>query len=259
VGGGGGGPHDPQALNRYAYVNNNPLNHADPTGHCGTIGFLATAASVMSGDCTRRAVDMYRKARTTEQRVVSGAVAASAAVGAAAGWVGGALLAVAGGQAVASAVAASSAAAEASAAGGAVATAACADGDCGNEAGAVAGAAARGTAIVRQADEVLNQAVARGPELLNGFRIYGNKSLVGNVFNRNILLIEAEQKGAVPLRALANAMEAEAQQAGAGQLRIIGHAVTNEGFFSEAIARRLGYTLLRINDETIELTKVVGP
>jgi RHS repeat-associated protein len=28
-------PDDPQALNRYTYVNNNPLNLVDPTGHFG--------------------------------------------------------------------------------------------------------------------------------------------------------------------------------------------------------------------------------
>jgi hypothetical protein len=29
------GAGKPQALNRYAYVNNSPLNYVDPTGHCG--------------------------------------------------------------------------------------------------------------------------------------------------------------------------------------------------------------------------------
>ena len=39
-----GGPANPQELNRYSYVNNNPLGATDPTGHCGDITDLA-------GDC----------------------------------------------------------------------------------------------------------------------------------------------------------------------------------------------------------------
>jgi RHS repeat-associated protein len=31
---GGGGPADPQALNRYTYAGNNPVRNTDPTGHC---------------------------------------------------------------------------------------------------------------------------------------------------------------------------------------------------------------------------------
>src|SRR5690606_27147920 len=37
-------------------------------------------------------------------------------------------------------------------------------------------------ALVRMADELLEQAVIAGPESLSGFRIYGNKGLVGEVF-----------------------------------------------------------------------------
>jgi hypothetical protein len=30
----GGGPANPQNLNRYSYALNNPLKYTDPTGHC---------------------------------------------------------------------------------------------------------------------------------------------------------------------------------------------------------------------------------
>gem|GEM_PF-6110268 len=39
-----GGPADPQQLNRYSYVLNNPIRNVDPTGHCGGI-------TDMPGDC----------------------------------------------------------------------------------------------------------------------------------------------------------------------------------------------------------------
>jgi hypothetical protein len=37
------GPVNPQALNRYAYVLNNPLRYIDPTGHCPGCAALAWA------------------------------------------------------------------------------------------------------------------------------------------------------------------------------------------------------------------------
>lgn len=74
-----------------------------------------------------------------------------------------------------------------------------------------------------------------------------------------MFLIEAEKKGATSLRGLVNALEAEARAAGASELRIVGHAVINEGFFNARIAQRFGFVFRRINDETIELVKVLGP
>jgi RHS repeat-associated protein len=109
-------------------------------------------------------------------------------------------------------------------------------------------------AIVRQADEVLEQAVITGPETISGFRIWGNKGLVGSTFNRNILLIEAVVKGRIPLRTLATALEAEASAAGASRLSIVGHAVINRGF-TAAVVRRFGYSFRQINPATIELVK----
>jgi hypothetical protein len=44
---------------------------------------------------------------------------------------------------------------------------------------------------------------------------------------------------------------------GARELRIIGHAVINEGFLNPRIAQRFGFTFRRINDETIELVKIL--
>jgi hypothetical protein len=107
---------------------------------------------------------------------------------------------------------------------------------------------------VRQADQLLEQVVVTGPEYVSGFRIWGNKGLVGAVFNRNILLIEAEQKGAVPLPRLLEAFEVEARAAGARRIDITGHAVINPGF-TPKVAQRYGYTYRQINADTIQLTK----
>ena len=42
---------NPQSLNRYAYVYNNPLKYIDPTGHCGIVGGGAGNPAVMSHSC----------------------------------------------------------------------------------------------------------------------------------------------------------------------------------------------------------------
>jgi hypothetical protein len=109
------------------------------------------------------------------------------------------------------------------------------------------------------AEELLQQATRLPPERLNGFRIFGNKGLVGQTFQRNILLIEAEVKGAVSLRQLIAAFEAEARAAGASRLSITGHAVINQGFLNPAIAQRYGFVFRLINKDTIELVKELLP
>lgn len=108
-------------------------------------------------------------------------------------------------------------------------------------------------------DAALWQSSTGSTEVVNGFRVFGNKGLVGDAFNRNIFLIEAEQKGGTSLRGLVNAFEAEARSAGASQLNIVGHSIVNEGFMNPAILERFGFTFRQINNETIFLSKTIKP
>jgi RHS repeat-associated protein len=104
---------DPQDLNRYSYVKNNPVRYNDPTGHCGKTTFAETAASVMTFDCTCRAWDALQKVKTPQDKALMATVTVLSAGGATAGWVGGTILGMQGAAALTGAVAMS---AEASAA-----------------------------------------------------------------------------------------------------------------------------------------------
>jgi hypothetical protein len=120
-------------------------------------------------------------------------------------------------------------------------------------------AATRGgsRALVNAGDEVLNQAAFTGAEVVNGFRVFGNKGLVGRTFNRNILLLEAEQIGARSPRGLLRAFEAEARAAGADELSIVGHGVINPKFLNPKLAERLGYQFEQINPDTVRIFKLL--
>src|SRR5262249_18341587 len=89
----------------------------------------------------------------------------------------------------------------------------------------------------------------------------GNKGLVGHVFQRNILLIEAETKGATSLGGLVKSFEAEARAAGATRLTVTGHAVINPGFTARLAARDgfdfpwLHKTSLQVNQAQLRADK----
>lgn len=70
--------------------------------------------------------------------------------------------------------------------------------------------------MVKGAEEVFKQAAIRGPELVKGFRIFGNKGLVGTTFTRNVFLIDTQNRSVAGLRALVNSLEQE----GAGRWRL---------------------------------------
>jgi hypothetical protein len=74
---------------------------------------------------------------------------------------------------------------------------------------------------------------------------------------RNILLLEAEQKGATSPRALLAALEAEARAAGADRISIVGHAIINQKLLNldPNLLARLGWTVRWINADTVEFVK----
>jgi hypothetical protein len=57
-GSGGGGPGNPQDLNRFSYVLNNPIKSVDPTGHCGG-SVVDNFRSVFDGSCLSKAVAIW--------------------------------------------------------------------------------------------------------------------------------------------------------------------------------------------------------
>jgi RHS repeat-associated protein len=113
-------PGNPQALNRYAYVLNNPLRYVDSTGHCGPLTpvclalLLGGMALLLQGDSP----DLNVTPEDVASQRLGGAL-----------FVGGATLA--GGSALVGAGGVAKA-------GTTAATAACADGDCANEVTGVA-------------------------------------------------------------------------------------------------------------------------
>ena len=74
------GPRDAQELNRYAYVNNNPLLKTDPTGHCGK-SMGDTFRQVMSGECGKKGWKIMTKGKGVGNKVFGGMVAGLSYVG----------------------------------------------------------------------------------------------------------------------------------------------------------------------------------
>jgi len=147
-------PGNPQALNRYSYVLNNPLRYNDPSGHCwGAFSFVRQLPGY-STTCNN--LDMAVTILKSDQASLSQKAAAGAYVAAESGAhlmlaAGAAMLAGEGAAALLSGTSAAGAGATAEAA----ATAACADGDCTNE-----------VQEVTQAISWVNQSVPQGARLI---------------------------------------------------------------------------------------------
>lgn len=129
---------DPQALNRYSYVRNNPVKYIDPSGHCW--GIASGIRGLPTYDVTCNNLDM---ALTIVQHPDTSAwdktVAGAYIVGEG---VSHGMVVYYGGVAIASSVKAATTA-------GTITTAACADGDCANEANFVKVAVDNGLTAIR--------------------------------------------------------------------------------------------------------------
>ena len=117
-----------------------------------------------------------------------------------------------------------------------------------------------GKALVPLTDEVFEQAIHMESlgliEKLGAYSIYGNKALVGNVYIRNIFLIESSAAPSIKgFKTLVKTLEKQARVAGATEIQITGLAVKNHGFFKANLARLLGYKFRQINAETVLFTK----
>ena len=93
---GGGGPGDPQDLNRYAYVQNNPLRYTDPDGHCVPWCTAIAGAVIGAGIAYGAQVyNNYQSGMCLSQAATSNINIAAIATGAVAGAVVGGTLGVA--------------------------------------------------------------------------------------------------------------------------------------------------------------------
>jgi RHS repeat-associated protein len=173
---------NPQALNRYSYVNNSPLKFVDPTGHCwgfasGLRGTGAYGATCSNMDMALTIVQSPN-ASAGEKALAGGYIAVEGAAHVAV-VAGTAVLAWEGAAATAAALSGSATATGAAGTAGTAATAACADGDCTNEANAavqtVQGAAQAAQSVWRlnpfQRGVAIENMLGRSPQLAQNFPV----------------------------------------------------------------------------------------
>ncbi len=67
-----GAAANPQELNRYSYVDNNPLGAGDPTGHCSGGGHWRNFVSVFDGTCMSKGMAIAARGRTVGEKALGG-------------------------------------------------------------------------------------------------------------------------------------------------------------------------------------------
>ena len=94
---------------------------------------------------------------------------------------------------------------------------------------------------------------------MGDFRIYGEKGLKGNTFEREIYGLKSIEKpttdvGVGPLLKLFKSLMAEARAAGATKLRIVGKVVVNKNILKMGpVVAKYGGTFRQVDAMTVEI------
>ncbi|OYQ38643.1 hypothetical protein CHU94_14410 [Rhodoferax sp. TH121] len=105
--------------------------------------------------------------------------------------------------------------------------------------------------------QVLDRAIASGPERVAGFEIDGAKQMVEATLQRDVLRIATEAgPGMGSIKALIRGLEKDALSAGANALRVVGHEIQNNTWFrNSSLAEKLGYQFNKLSETTFEIVK----
>jgi RHS repeat-associated protein len=155
---------NPQALNRYSYVANSPLKYVDPSGHCWGIASGLRGTWLYGATCPN--IDMaltiiQHPEASAGQKIGAGVYLAVAA---------GAHFALAAGSAGLACGAVGPACVKPVEAAIGIGTAACADGDCGNEANLAIQGLPRITQAVQNGLDAIRNGIGRGYSSFNSFK-----------------------------------------------------------------------------------------
>ncbi len=113
--------------------------------------------------------------------------------------------------------------------------------------------------VVDQPTSPVRQGDPGGGEKVGDFRIYGEKGLKGNTFEREIYGLKSIEKpttdvGVGPLLKLFKSLMAEARAAGATKLRIVGKVVVNKNILKMGpVVAKYGGTFRQVDAMTVEI------
>ncbi|OBC00028.1 hypothetical protein A5784_21050 [Mycobacterium sp. 852013-50091_SCH5140682] len=113
--------------------------------------------------------------------------------------------------------------------------------------------------VVDEPTNPIRQGDPTGGEKMGDFRIYGEKRLKGNTFERDIYGLKSIEKpttarGVGPLLKLFKSLLGEARAAGATKLRITGRVVVNENILEMGpVVEKMGGTFRQVDAMTVEI------